>query len=272
MKEYIKKIVICGDPAVGKTSLIKRYVTGKYSEKYITTLGAVISKKIVQFPEKCFNVNLQIWDISGQSEFKRVHATAFRSAEAALAVCDVTRPETIQSVYEWITNLKKHGKGRVPVIVMVNKFDLADAEPEIVSEALEMLENVFCPILTSSAKTGYNVELGFRIIAESIAPSPTSLPSASSDLVAMPELFENPYAFLDFILDRFSKTFGDEELSIHMIRTKAERSGSNFQKMPKEEALRIANHLIGLINNFKSEEHATELKKEYMEAYKRCNW
>jgi len=272
MNEYIKKIVICGDPAVGKTSLIRRFVTGRYDEKYITTLGTVISKKMVPFPEKKFNVNLQIWDISGQFEFKRVHASAFRSAEAAIAVCDVMRPITARSLYLWIDNLKKHGKGRVPVVIMVNKIDLAEKNHEQITEVLAILENIFCPIMTSSAKTGFNVDTGFQLLADSITPAAKNLPKTNSELVAMPEIFENPYAFLDYVFDRFAQTFGDEEMSIHMIRSKTERCGLNFQQIPQKEALRIVNHLIGLINNFKSDYEAMRLRIELLEAYKRVRW
>lgn len=272
MKEYIKKICICGDPAVGKTSLIRRFVTGRYDEKYITTLGTVISKKVIIFPELDVKVNLQIWDISGQSEFRRMHSSAFRHAEAAIAVCDIMRPETAESLHTWITNLKNHTKHRIPVIVLANKFDLTNNQPKYVKLVDNILEYINCAVFTTSAKTGHNVEIGFEILAQRIANVPAVLPQKAEELVAMPELFENPYSLLDYVLSRYSRTFGDSEMSMHLIRRQVEACGKDFTKMPKDETIKIINRLTEIINNFKGEASGLEIRKEFMEAYKRTHW
>jgi small GTP-binding protein len=272
MKEFIKKVCMCGDSAVGKTSLIRRFVTGKYKEKYITTLGTVISKKIVKFPRKDLVVNMQIWDISGQAEFKRIQASAFRKADGALAVCDLLRPQTALSLFEWIRNLRKYAESEVPVIVLVNKYDAIDRKGKNMDEINKILDYIDCPVLTTSAKSGMNVERGFEALAEGIMTDSLRLPKSASDLVAMPEIFENPYALLDYMIMRYSKTFGDDEMSIHLIRSQAEVQGTNFNRQPKEETIKMINRMLQIINNFKGEKEAKQLRTEFMEAYKRCSW
>lgn len=272
MKEYLKKVCICGDSAVGKTSLIRRFVTGMYKEKYITTLGTVISKKIVEMPERDFKINMQIWDISGQAEFKRIQASAFRHCQGALAVCDIIRPETAMNLYTWITNIRKYSNEKVPVIVLINKFDLIDRKKDNMEKIEKILENIGCLMFATSAKTGHNVELGFTTLAESIVSTSMELPKSALDLVAMPEIFENPYALLDYILMRFTKTFGDEEMSIHLIRKQAEARGKDFNKLPREETMLMIDHFLSLISNYKGEEEARALRLEFTEAYNRCQW
>jgi hypothetical protein len=109
-------------------------------------------------------------------------------------------------------------------------------------------------------------------MGEMIVPISKRLPQSAYGLVVMPELFENPYAFLDYMLARFSYTFGDEELSIHLMRSMAESSGINFRNMPKEETMKMINKLTEIINNYKGEEEATNLRRDFMKAYQRCNW
>jgi small GTP-binding protein len=272
MKTFIKKICVCGDPAVGKTSLIRRFTTGQFKAKYITTLGTVISKKVIQFPEANVTMKMQIWDISGQAEFKKIHASAFRHAEAAFVVCDILNPETAKSVDTWISNLHKYSDEKVPVIVLVNKYDLIERKSKNMDKIKSTFENITYPVLTTSAKSGYNVEQGFKILAENLIPFSKKLPTSVEEPLSMPKIFENPYAFLDYVLVRYSNTFGDVEMSTHLIRKQTETSGKDFDKMPKEEAQKIIDKITVIISNFKGKEEGEQLRTELMEAFQRVNW
>ena len=272
MKRYIKKIVMCGDPAVGKTSLIRRFVKGDFKAKYITTLGTVISKKIVEFPEKDISMNMQVWDISGQAEFKRVHRSAFRYAEAAFVVCDLLNPESAESIHTWISNLHQYSNGKVPVIILINKYDLIDRKIKNLIKIQEILDDMYHPMFTTSAKTGHNVEHGFHIMAERLIPLAQQLPPMAEQLVAMPEIFENPNAFLDYMLVKYSQSFGETEMSLHMIRGQSEGSGKLFQQNPKEESIKFIDRFTEIIINFRGQKEGEQLRTDLMEAYRRVNW
>ena len=105
MPEIVRKVCMCGDPNVGKTSLIRRFVHGKYDDEYISTLGTVVTKKSIETNPKG-NLTMMIWDISGQNEFKRIHNSAFKNAKGGIAVCDITKPETAENLSDWIRTLR----------------------------------------------------------------------------------------------------------------------------------------------------------------------
>jgi small GTP-binding protein len=272
MKEYIKKICLCGDPGVGKTSLIRRFVTGKYDEKYISTLGTVVSKKTVDFPQRKFTLNMQIWDISGQAEFKRIHASAFKHANGALAVCSILEPDSAMNLYEWISNLHMHARERIPVVILVNKVDLVKREKRYLDKIKLILQKLDYPIMTTSAKTGYHVEDGFRKLGKTVALNFDNFPKQPLDLVAIPEIFENPLTFMDYITTHFSSSFGDEEMGMHMMRKQIATEGIDFKSVSSAEALRIIDRLVDIMESLKGVDKAKVLRTEFMEAYKRCKW
>ncbi|UCH88821.1 MAG: GTP-binding protein [Thermoplasmata archaeon] len=272
MQKFIKKVCLCGDPAVGKTSLVRRYVTGMFSENYISTLGTVITKKDITIPEENCNVTMMIWDISGQAEFKRIHASAFKHAEGAFAVCDILRPQSAMNLYDWIANLRKYTNPDIPIIIMVNKIDLAGNNRSYMSKIEMILENLDYPILTTSAKTGQYIETGFERLAKAIVPIKVSEKVSDVKLTTMPESFENPLDFLDYITMRFSQSLGDDEMGMHMMRTQVEAEGIDFRRLTKEDARRLIDRLVKMASNIKGEAVAKPLRNDFMRAFNRCNW
>ena len=148
-----------GDPAVGKTSLVRRFVHDEFDDKYITTFGTKPVKKIVDLDED--TVNLIIWDIAGHIT-ESLSSRYFSGASGALIVCDLTRERTLESVENWYSRLIKN-EGKVPVKLLLNKSDLEDWK--FGKEDIDY--NGMDPMLTS-AKTGNNVEDAFSNLAESI--------------------------------------------------------------------------------------------------------
>ena len=107
--EVIKKICLIGSGEVGKTSLIKRYILDIFDDKYLRTLGTKVSKKelILDYPQKDrkLNLTLLIWDIMGQATFRSLlQDSYFFGAAGALAVCDSTRAQTLDSLEEWVAS------------------------------------------------------------------------------------------------------------------------------------------------------------------------
>jgi len=160
--EMIKaKICLFGDPAVGKTSLIRRYVYDMFDDKYLTTLGTKVTKKIVKlnWHGRDIDVVMMIWDIVGQREFTNLIKDAyFYGAKGLIGVCDITRKETLENIDFWMGKIKEIVKEDVPLILIANKADLEErqfGENELGEYAKKY--NAFRYFITS-AKTGENVK------------------------------------------------------------------------------------------------------------------
>ncbi|MBM4249188.1 MAG: GTP-binding protein [Euryarchaeota archaeon] len=172
VREVIKKICLLGDPAVGKTSLIRRYVFDMFDDKYITTIGTKVTKKTVMVAPTGASggvkITLLIWDILGQREYQRLHPVYYQGAEGALIVCDSTRKETIGSLATWVTSFK-NVVGQVPVVFLMNKSDLVDQARLDRTEIENLSRQHSAPYLPTSAKTGLNVERAFVTVSEALA-------------------------------------------------------------------------------------------------------
>ena len=169
-----KKISLLGDPAVGKTSLIQRFVYDAFDDRYLSTIGAKITKKTQTFmPDKYpnlsqdTNLTFLIWDIAGQKAFKSVHQAYYRGSEGALIVCDITRRETLDNMLDWISELYKV-VGNVPALILINKYDLKDQVSFGEKEINSVASQVRIPYYFTSAKTGHNVEAAFQTLGEFI--------------------------------------------------------------------------------------------------------
>ncbi len=155
-----KKICMLGAFAVGKTSLVARFVTSMFSEKYQTTIGVKIDKKLLQAGEK--SVTLLLWDLYGEDEFQKLHLSYLRGASGYLLVVDSTRRPTLAHACE-LQRRVVEAIGEVPFILLVNKVDLVE-ERDLDEEALQALQARGWTIMTSSAKTGQGVEEAFAAL------------------------------------------------------------------------------------------------------------
>jgi len=155
--KYIIKICLLGDGAVGKTSLVRRYVFDVFDDKYLMSFGTKVSKKSIKIGES--SVDLMIWDILGQKTYEALHAAYYRGAVGALAVCDFTRPETMKSLKSWLGEFRSV-VGNMPVLILGNKSDLDRLYTP--QELFEFGASIGCEVMETSAKTGLNVELAFH--------------------------------------------------------------------------------------------------------------
>lgn len=155
-RNFILKVCLLGDGAVGKTSLVHRYVYDVFDDKYIMSFGTKVSKKTVELPDA--KVDLMIWDILGQKTHESLHGAYYRGAVGALAVCDFTRRPTMESLASWVSGFRGVA-GEVPVVLLANKSDLPKAYS--LEEVRMLASSVGCEVLETSAKTGANVEEAF---------------------------------------------------------------------------------------------------------------
>jgi len=159
-----KKICMLGGFAVGKTSLVSRFVTGIYSEKYLTTVGVKIDKKSLTVGDR--DVTLLLWDIYGQDEFQTVQQTYLRGSAGYLLVVDGTRQATLDTAVR-LHQTAQHVVGQVPFVVVLNKADL-EPEWQIDERGLWKLADQGAPIVRTSAKTGAGVEDAFMKLARAM--------------------------------------------------------------------------------------------------------
>jgi small GTP-binding protein len=159
-----KKICTIGAYAVGKTSLLSRFVKSIFNEKYLTTIGVKIDKKIIQVAEQ--EVMLMLWDLAGEDEFSQVRTSYLRGASGYLLVVDRTRPNTLEIAFN-LKNRIESELGEIPVVLVCNKSDLTD-ELKIDSNEIEKLAQDGWHVFETSAKTGIGVEQAFLALTKKI--------------------------------------------------------------------------------------------------------
>ncbi len=157
-----KKICMLGSFAVGKTSLIARFVHSIFHDRYLTTVGVKIDRKDVSLDEQ--QIRLIVWDLHGDDEYQRVHMSYLRGASGYFLVADGTRKSTLDQAVS-LQHSAQGCLGPVPFILLLNKCDLTD-EWEIQEEDLENLAAQGWQIRQTSAKTGEDVDRAFHALTQ----------------------------------------------------------------------------------------------------------
>jgi small GTP-binding protein len=169
--EAIYKVIVIGDPAVGKTSLLTKFATNQFEEKYLPTVGVSILKEPMELKEYNATVNLMFWDIAGQPQFYMLHRPYFNGADGMLLVFDITRSSTFSNVNNWYSSAVKYGLSGIPRILIGNKVDLAEERKIILPMAEHLSEKLSAPYFETSAIAGENVKVVFQKIADLVYKS-----------------------------------------------------------------------------------------------------
>lgn len=157
-----KKVCMIGTFAVGKTSLVRQFVESVYSEKYHTTVGVKVDKKVVTIGEQ--QVTLVLWDIEGAETGFELRQSYLRGAAGYLLVADGTRPDTIANAVA-LQERVEATVGKVPFLLLLNKVDLKQ-DWRVNEEELARLRSSDWQMTTTSAKTGQGVENAFATLAK----------------------------------------------------------------------------------------------------------
>ncbi|OGS50516.1 MAG: hypothetical protein A3K65_07135, partial [Euryarchaeota archaeon RBG_16_68_12] len=153
--------------------LIRRFIHDQFDDRYISTLGAKVSKKevVVASPKGDgeIAIDMTIWDIMGEKGFRELLKEAyFHGAQGILAVCDITRKDTLHELNDWIAAVNRV-TGNIPIQFLANKADLKDQAKVNETDVRQVADAHKSPFLFTSAKSGENVEAGFLRLAEMIA-------------------------------------------------------------------------------------------------------
>ena len=161
-EKFVRKITIIGEPAVGKTSLSRRFVSGHFEADYLSTVGVDVYRKDLKVDD--MNIVFQIWDLGGQEKYQAVRRNFYKGATGAIIVFDVIRPETFERLSYWIDEMQETA-GTIPFVLCGNKVDL---KGRVISQsnAEKFAKTVGAPYFETSAKTGVSVQPAFIWIGQ----------------------------------------------------------------------------------------------------------
>jgi len=167
--DYRLKLVVVGDPGVGKTSTILRFTDNAFLRTYVPTLGVSITEKI--FNGKSGVIEMILWDIAGQAKFETMRRHFYQGAEAILLIFDLTNRHSFTSIKSWyndvMKNMEKHHH-KMMGYIFGNKDDLGTVRKVKLVEALTLAKELNLKYIETSALTGKNVEYAFYDIAETV--------------------------------------------------------------------------------------------------------
>jgi len=169
--DYKFKIIFCGDPGVGKTSLVLRFSENAFTRKYVPTLGVNVSDKIVRVDESV--VQLVLWDLAGQTKFQYMRHSFYQGSDGVFFIFDLTNLKTFNKVREWYKDVQKNLKNNPKLMgfLIGNKNDLLDGRVITNEEANQIAKELNLGYIETSALTGENVINAFQEIAKELLKS-----------------------------------------------------------------------------------------------------
>jgi len=276
-----KKIVLLGDTAVGKTSLIRRYVFDQFEDSYVQTIGSKVTKKdlVLKRDGKDIKMSLMIWDLLGLQGFTALHANAFVGVHGALLVSDLRRKDTLKSFERYWLPLLFDVVYNVPLVFVGNKADLktqTKLRPKDMDNIaskynvgiIQDLPEDLSPYYLTSAKTGENVEKAFQSLGH---------------LLLSPELLEDPMrevsergiaevisksldkrtstGAIDALIMDFSKGFKNEKKAMSALRLEFIRAGLDLRHPTRDGLLKAVDFLAEAEAESKNEKTIREDKE-----------
>jgi small GTP-binding protein len=162
--EYAFKLILGGDGAVGKTSMVHRFVENTFAKDYKSTIGTSIMKKECEFDGLESIVRFVLWDLAGQAQFKKVRQSYLSNAEAGILAFDVTNPLSFQNIENWHKEILS-ASPNISLILVGNKIDLEDKRVISRDDGEKKAEKLGIPYIETSAKTGESINDAFRMLA-----------------------------------------------------------------------------------------------------------
>ncbi|MHA1584534.1 MAG: Rab family GTPase [Promethearchaeota archaeon] len=169
--DFTFKILMLGESSTGKTSLSDRYITGYFDPEIKQTVGVDFYVKTLILDDekgKTRRIKLQIWDLGGESRFRFLLPTYCLGSSGALFLFDLTRSDTLHALNHWV-QIVKEKNGKIPIILVGNKKDLAEHRKISKDLGIETAENnELYEFIEVSAKTGENVEILYNKLAKTM--------------------------------------------------------------------------------------------------------
>ncbi|KAJ4839109.1 Ras- protein raba3 [Turnera subulata] len=164
--DYVFKVVVIGDSAVGKTQILSRFAKNEFCLDSKSTIGVEFQTRTVTIKGKV--IKAQIWDTAGQERYRAVTSAYYRGALGAMLVYDITKRPTFDHVARWVEELRAHADSSIVIMLIGNKADLVDLRAVPTEDAVEFAEDQGLFFSETSALNGDNVDSAFFRVLEEI--------------------------------------------------------------------------------------------------------
>lgn len=160
------KVIVVGNPAVGKTSTVLQFTDKAFKQTYMPTIGVNMSEK--KFLHKGELFEFILWDVAGQAKFQRMRKLFYEGSNAQLLIFDLTKPESLKDILKWHQDIKSILKRDIPGFLIGNKSDLINKRNIKDEDIKRIAEELKLDHILTSAKTGENVDEAFFALADKI--------------------------------------------------------------------------------------------------------
>ncbi|KAG0141661.1 hypothetical protein CROQUDRAFT_663504 [Cronartium quercuum f. sp. fusiforme G11] len=164
---YQFKLVLLGESAVGKSSLVLRFVQDDFQEYRESTIGAAFLTQTVQLNDQT-TIKYEIWDTAGQERYKSLAPMYYRNANCAVVVYDITSLASLEKAKTWIRELQKQADSQIVIALAGNKADLEERRQVLAADARQFAEEENLLFFETSAKDATNVHEIFQAIAKKL--------------------------------------------------------------------------------------------------------
>lgn len=161
--DYLFKLLLIGNSAVGKSSLLLRFSDNIFNESFLPTIGVDFKIRTLDLNSKI--AKLQIWDTAGQERFKNITSSYYKGAHGVILVYDITDRGSFKDIENWLQEVQKHANENIVKLLVGNKCDLESQRQVTTDEGKDLAQSLGVKFVETSAKSSTNVEKAFQTLA-----------------------------------------------------------------------------------------------------------